>query len=142
MSGRVTVRLPTRRGGRRGPAVGADVAPGVDPAPSPTHERIPRVARVLALAHHWQGLIRSGAVRDQADLARLVGVSRARVTQLMSLLWLSPEIQESTLNGAIGVDEQTLRQVAAQAAWQLQAVALDTRLRRAPRRARPVAGTS
>jgi hypothetical protein len=78
VSGRVTVRLPARRrGGRRGSAVGADVAAGApDAATPPIPERIPRVARVLALAHHWRGLIRSGAVRDQAELARLVGVSR------------------------------------------------------------------
>lgn len=117
MSGRVTVRLPTRRGGRRGPAVGADVAPGVDPAPSPTHERIPRVARVLALAHHWQELIRSGAVRDQADLARLVGVSRARVTQVMSLLWLAPHVQEQILSGQLDVAETSLRRLATLPLW-------------------------
>ena len=44
---------------------------------------------MLALAHHWQGLIRSGAVRDQAELARLVGVSRARVSRVMRLLDLA-----------------------------------------------------
>ncbi len=53
MSGRVTIRLPARRGGRSAPAVGDDVAPGApDAAPATTPERIPRVARVLALAHH------------------------------------------------------------------------------------------
>ena len=101
MSAEVTIRIPPRRGERRnGAAVGAPVAAGGADAPeSPPPERIPRVARVLALAHHWQGLIRSGAVRDQADLARLVGVSRARVTQVMRLLDLAPDIQEAVLDG-------------------------------------------
>lgn len=82
-------------------ARGADVAPeAAAPGPFPGPERIPRVARVLALAHHWQGLIRSGAVRNQADLARLVGVSRARVTQVLDLLWLAPEIQEDILSAS------------------------------------------
>lgn len=95
MSAEVTIRIPTRRGARRrGADVGAPVAAGAADAPqSPPTERIPRVARVLALAHHWRGLIQSGAVHDRADLARLVGVSRARVTQVMNLLWLAPDIQ-------------------------------------------------
>lgn len=36
-------------------------------------------------------------MKDQADLARLGRVSRARVTQIMTLLNLSPEIQEAIL---------------------------------------------
>lgn len=59
--------------------------------------RIPRVARLLALAHHLDGLIRRGEVRDQADIARLTSLTRARVTQIMNLLHLSPEIQEEIL---------------------------------------------
>ncbi len=121
MSGRVTIRLPARRrGGRRGGAVGAEGASGAPgTAQSPIPERIPRVARVLALAHHWQGLIRSGAVREQADLARLVGVSRARVTQVMSLLWLAPEIEEVVLDGRVDllVGEGSLRALAAIPLW-------------------------
>jgi len=98
--------------------VGADVAPGApDAAPAPTPERIPRVARVLALAHHWQGLIRSGAVRDQADLARLVGVSRARVTQVLSLLWLAPDIQDVLLLRSLVVGEKLGRRLAGTCLW-------------------------
>jgi len=127
--GRVTIRLPDRRGGRRGTAVGANVAPGApDAAPAPTLERIPRVARVLALAHHWQGLIRSGAVRDQADLARLVGVSRARITQVMSLLWLAPAIQEAVLECNVGIAERALRDLAVEAAWADQCALLRSRV--------------
>lgn len=78
-----------------------------------------RVARVLALAHHWQGLIRSGTVRDQADLAQLVGVSRARVTQVMRLLALAPDIQEAILNGVVGglSGEMKLRKIAEEVSW-------------------------
>lgn len=76
MSGQVTVPLPARRRGRAGGAGGTDVAPAApDTAAAPAPYRIPRIARVLALAHHWRSLIRSGAVKDQAALARPVGVS-------------------------------------------------------------------
>lgn len=68
---------------RRGPVV----------APSGS-DAVPRVARMLALAHHRRGLIRSGVVKGQAALAALVGVTRARVPQVMDLLYLAPVIQE------------------------------------------------
>lgn len=87
------------------------------PDPGPPPERIPRAARVLALAHKWRGLIRSGAVRDQAELARLVGVSRARVTQVMGLLWLAPDVQEAVLFGEIDTDERALRERAGEVVW-------------------------
>ena len=124
MSAEVTIRIPTRRGARRrGAAEGDPVAAGAHDAPQPPPpERIPRVARVLALAHHWRGLIRSGAVRDQADLARLVGVSRARVTQVMRLLYLAPDIQEAILDGVVdgpGVD-MVLRKIAEEVSWGVQ----------------------
>jgi len=87
------------------------------PEPESPPERIPRAARVLALAHKWRGLIRSGAVKDQAELARLVGVSRARVTQVMALLWLAPDVQEAVLFGEIEVDERGLRERAGEVVW-------------------------
>lgn len=122
MSGRVAVCLPAGRGGRRrGLAVGVPVAPGGSGATaSPAPERVPRVARVLALAHHWQGLIRLGAVRDQAELARLVGVSRARVTQVMDLLHLAPDLQDEILVMSDRLARPLHRKllpVAAQALW-------------------------
>lgn len=59
--------------------------------------RLPRVTRLMALAIKSEGLIRAGVVQDYADLARLAHVSRARVTQIMNLLNLAPDIQEDLL---------------------------------------------
>lgn len=59
--------------------------------------RIPRVSRHMALAIRLDGLIRSRELRDQAAVARLGGVSRARVTQIMNLQFLAPDIQEQLL---------------------------------------------
>jgi hypothetical protein len=59
--------------------------------------RIPRVARLMALAIRFDQLIRDGVVADQAELARLGHVSRARVTQILDLLQLAPDIQEAVL---------------------------------------------
>jgi hypothetical protein len=64
---------------------------------APTPGRVPRVARYLALAHRIEGLVRSGAVRDYAEAARLGRVTRARVSQIVSLLNLAPDVQEAIL---------------------------------------------
>ena len=66
------------------------------PAP-PVFGRVPRLARLMALAIRMQRLIDSGEVRDYAELARLGHVTRARVTQIMNLLCLAPDIQEKIL---------------------------------------------
>ena len=59
--------------------------------------RVPRVARLLALAHRFHELLRGGAVKDFAELARLGRVTRARISQVMNLLNLAPAIQEEIL---------------------------------------------
>ena len=59
--------------------------------------RIPRVAKLMALAIRFEGLIQNGDVADYAELARLAHVSRARITQIMNLLLLAPDIQETLL---------------------------------------------
>ncbi|MBC8426976.1 hypothetical protein H8E07_22915 [bacterium] len=70
---------------------------GPPPEPDATPEgTIPRISRLMALALRFDRLIKAGEITDQADLARLGNVTRARVTQIMNLLQLAPEIQECT----------------------------------------------
>jgi hypothetical protein len=71
MSRKVKVRVRVAMGRRGRKRLDTGPAPAAASAPVPAPEKVPRVARVLALAHHWQGLIRSGAVRDQAAPAAL-----------------------------------------------------------------------
>jgi hypothetical protein len=59
--------------------------------------RVPRLARLLALALKLEGLVRSRTIRDYTTLARLGQVSRARMSQVMSLVQLAPDIQEEIL---------------------------------------------
>ena len=58
---------------------------------------MPRVARLLALAHKFQGMLDRGEVASMAELARLGCVTPARITQIMDLLLLAPDIQEEIL---------------------------------------------
>jgi hypothetical protein len=89
----------------------------VGPAPEPQSappDPIPRISRLMALAIHFDGLIRDGVVKNYADLARLGGVSRARITQIMNLLNLPPWKQEELLfleggQGRTGVTERVIR---------------------------------
>jgi hypothetical protein len=62
--------------------------------PVQQREEIPRVVRLLALSHRWHRLIDEGKVKDQAEIARRMGLTRARVSQIMALRWLSPVMQE------------------------------------------------
>ena len=78
------------------------------------------------LAHRFDRLVRDGVVEDQADLARLGHVSRARVTQIMNLLLLAPDIQESILflprlqQGREILQEHEIRPIACKADWKDQ----------------------
>ena len=56
-----------------------------------------RIAITLALAHKLQQAIDEGWIEDRAQVARLLGVTRARVTQIMNLLLLSVAEQERIL---------------------------------------------
>ena len=101
--------------------------PGVTHEPLHT-ERLPKITRLLVLGHHFEQLIRDGVVKDYAEIARLTGLTRARVTQIVNLTLLAPEIQEKILNltnvtgGSDPVTERALREVAAQVNWQRQKV--------------------
>lgn len=66
----------------------------VVPEPS---EIVPRIARLMALAIRIDRLIRDGVVENYAELARLGGVSRTRITQIMNLLNLPAVAQEALL---------------------------------------------
>lgn len=97
------------------------------PAPSPpVFGRVPRISRLMALAIRMQRLIESGDVRDYAELARLGHVTRARVTQIMNLLNLAPDIQEEILflapveSGRDPIRELQLRPIAILPDWRKQ----------------------
>lgn len=110
----------SRRGKKR--AVVGERPVNVAPPPG----NLPRVTRLVALAIRFEQLIRDGEVRDLADIARLGHVTRARVTQIMNLLHLAPDIQEAILylprveSGRDLITERDLRPVAALPDWRKQ----------------------
>jgi alkylated DNA nucleotide flippase Atl1 len=90
------------------------------------HGRVPRITRLMALAIHLQKLIEVGTVRDYAEIARLTGLTRARVTQIMNLTLLDPEIQEEILflprvqNGHDPIAERNIRKITSESSWKNQ----------------------
>lgn len=64
--------------------------------PLPTG-RVPRVAKLMALAIRFEQLLRDGEIKSQAKLGMLGHVTRARLTQIPNLLCLAPDLQEQLL---------------------------------------------
>lgn len=96
------------------------------PAPSADAGPVPRVARLMALALHYERLMAHGAITTQAEIASLSHVTRARVTQVMNMLHLAPDIQESILFwpwtkvGRDRLHERDIRHIVAQPDWDRQ----------------------
>jgi hypothetical protein len=88
--------------------------------------RLPRITRLMALAVRCQDLLRTGTVQNYAELARLGIVSLPRMTQVMNLLNLAPEIQEEVLflpeveGGREPVSERALRRLPGVMSWKDQ----------------------
>jgi len=82
---------------------------------------VSRITRLLALAVKFEGLRQDGTVKNYTDLARLGRVSRARVTQIMNLLNLAPDIQEDILlSTKMSVPETSIRALSAEVIWSRQ----------------------
>lgn len=85
--------------------------------------RVPRVAKLMALAIRFEKLLRDGTVTNQSELAHLAQVTQPRMTQIMNLLHLAPDIQEEILflprvtEGRDPVTERRLRAVASEDGW-------------------------
>ena len=130
--------LPLRR---RGSAQEHGVTPATETTKA-SSPRIPRIAQLLALARHIDDLVRSGALGSYAAAARLGHISRARMSQILALLNLAPDLQEQLLflqRPARGRTAPVLRQVLQVAAvldWDEQRRRW-RRLQRANRQPRP-----
>jgi len=96
--------------------------------------RPPRLARLVALAHRLEALVRSGEVKDYMELAELAHLSPARIAQIVILAQLAPEIQEYILflsaEHAGLIAERQLREIAREAHWDRQRARFEGLLRR------------
>ena len=85
--------------------------------------RVPRIARLVALALRFDQLVCDGDVANFTEIARVGHVTRARVTQIMNLLNLAPDIMDEILHlplvthGIDPISEHHLRPIAAEPDW-------------------------
>jgi hypothetical protein len=124
MSTTLTIELPvhfqrTGHGSRKQLCAGAAAAtrpPG----------RVPRVSRLMALALRLEALVRSGQIRSYCELAALGHVTRARISQIMNLIHLAPDLQEAllflppTLRGRDAIILADMQPIAAALDWRKQ----------------------
>ncbi|GAB4385419.1 MAG: hypothetical protein Kow0022_11200 [Phycisphaerales bacterium] len=100
--------------------------PGPAAQDAPLPGRVPRIAKLMALAIRFDKLIADGVVANQSELAHLAQVTQPRMTQIMNLLHLAPDIQEEILfmapvaKGRDPVTERDLRPVSAAMNWSTQ----------------------
>ena len=64
----------------------------------PKAPQTPKVVEILKTAQEWRRQLNAVDVANQAEIARREGITRARVTQILGLLRLAPEIQEHVLS--------------------------------------------
>ena len=88
-------------------------------------DRIYQVSKLMALAIRFDQLIRDGVVAEQAELARIGRLSRARLTQIMNLLNSAPQFQEELLfvrieSGRDFLSEKQLRPISGIRCWRKQ----------------------
>lgn len=97
MSATITIACPIHfrgrgRGNRRCLEVGPEPKPVLrEPG------RVPRVARLMALALRLDEQVRKGELTSYTEVAMVGHVTRARVSQIMNLLNLAPDLQEAVL---------------------------------------------
>jgi hypothetical protein len=95
-------------------------------APERPKGRLPRITRYMALAIYYEDLIRQGYVHDYAEIATLGHVTRARVTQIMNLRLLAPDLQERLLflirivGGRDALCLRRLQSIALESDWRVQ----------------------
>ncbi|MCO6455501.1 MAG: hypothetical protein J5I93_09410 [Pirellulaceae bacterium] len=114
------VQLTREAHGRRRVAAATPAAPPVEAG------RVPRISRLMALAIRLERLLLTGEVSDVMELARLGHVTQPRMSQILNLTLLAPDIQEELLflprltAGKAAIHEKLLRPLVAQSDWNTQ----------------------
>jgi hypothetical protein len=92
-------------------------------AKRPPVPKVPHIAKLMALAIRLDHLLESRQIKDQAELARTACITRARVTQVLNLTNLAPDIQRAILELPPALDstpclrEKEVRSIAIEPNW-------------------------
>ncbi len=119
---KIEVNISFNRNGRKA-SLQASSEQDID---APQIGRLPKITKLMALAIRFERLLAEGAASDYAQLARLGHVTRARLTQIMNLRLLAPDIQEAILflppitSGRDRIILRQLQPIALAADWRIQ----------------------
>ena len=97
--------------------------PPSEQSPSRRIGRLPRITEMLALAMYLEDMICRGEAKNYADLARLSLISRERISQIVRLNYLAPDIQvellylSPTTSGRFPISETAVRKIANLLSW-------------------------
>ena len=97
-----------------------------DAPPAPPPGRVPRVSRLMALAIHLDEVLRRGEFATQQQLADALHVTQPRLTQILNMTHLAPDIVETLLflprteRGRDPITERDLRHIVAIIDWDQQ----------------------
>jgi len=87
--------------------------------PAPVDTGPPPIVWQLAFAHRVDREIIEGVFSNRAAAAQHYGITRARLTQIMNLLWLAPGIKEKILGMEKKARPLTERSLRKSAHWSL-----------------------
>lgn len=102
------------------------IKPGPAPELPEPAGRVPRVSKLMALAIRFDQMLANGEVASMSELARIAHVTQPRMTQIMNLLHLAPDIQDELLNlppveaGEDPITERDLRPITKVRHWRSQ----------------------
>lgn len=88
--------------------------------------RIPRISRLMAVAIRLERMLLTGEVSDVMELARLGHVTQPRMSQILNLALLAPDIQEELLflprvtAGKPTIHEKMMRPITTEVDWDRQ----------------------
>lgn len=99
----------------------------------PAPRLVSSLARSLAMGHLCVQLVESGAARDYGQVAAQLGISQARVSHMVQLTFLAPDIQGDLLQGRMPLRSPALRRLAGKSAWIDQRISLSAYLEKRPK---------
>ena len=118
---RITTFVPLkfkRHGAKR---VIVHVAPTVDAVgEDPPPRADPHVVKAIAQGLYWQNLLSTHKAADAAEIARVEGTDRARVTKVTKLALLAPDVIAAIVEGRLPVTLHRLMRQGVPLDWDSQ----------------------
>lgn len=88
-------------------------------------QRAYRLARQIALGHFIEEQVENGELASYAEAAQRLGLTRARLSQVLDLVLLAPAIQEAVVSERVQVSARGARSACSVCEWTAQIAVID-----------------